>query len=111
MANRISHRYNRLPLLPSGPGGVRQELVVSICRRKVTDNKRHDKMMILPATGKRGLLPDIQQTCLISFMTQFPLSETTNKEDLLAALSFKASLVFYPFLCGCVSRAFYPDKV
>ena len=35
MANRISHRYNRLPLLPSGPGGVRQELVVSICRCKV----------------------------------------------------------------------------
>jgi len=21
MASRISHRYNRLPLLPSGPGG------------------------------------------------------------------------------------------
>jgi hypothetical protein len=35
-ANRISHRYNRLPLLPSRPGGVRQELVVSICRGKVT---------------------------------------------------------------------------
>jgi hypothetical protein len=32
----ISHRYNRLPLLPSGPGGVRQELVVSICRFKGT---------------------------------------------------------------------------
>ena len=24
----ISHRYNHLPLLPSGPGGVQQELVV-----------------------------------------------------------------------------------
>jgi len=24
----ISHRYNCLPLLPSGPGGVQQELVV-----------------------------------------------------------------------------------
>jgi len=24
----ISHRYNRLPLLPSGPGGVYRELVV-----------------------------------------------------------------------------------
>ena len=24
----ISHRYNRVPLLPSGPGGVKQELVV-----------------------------------------------------------------------------------
>jgi len=24
----ISHRYNRLPLLPSEPGGVQQELVV-----------------------------------------------------------------------------------
>jgi len=23
-----SHRYNRLPLLPSGPGGVQQELAV-----------------------------------------------------------------------------------
>ncbi len=23
-----SHRYNRLPLLPSGPGGVQRELVV-----------------------------------------------------------------------------------
>ncbi len=23
-----SHRYNRLPLLPSGPGGLQQELVV-----------------------------------------------------------------------------------
>jgi hypothetical protein len=29
-----SHRYNRLPLLPSGPGGVQQELVVPICRCK-----------------------------------------------------------------------------
>jgi hypothetical protein len=26
-----SHRYNRLPLLPSGPGGVQQELVVPTC--------------------------------------------------------------------------------
>ena len=34
MANRTSHRYNRLPLLPSGPGGVQQELVVPICRSK-----------------------------------------------------------------------------
>jgi hypothetical protein len=24
----ISRRYNRLPLLPSGPGGVQQELAV-----------------------------------------------------------------------------------
>jgi len=24
----ISHRYNYLPLLPSGPGGVQQELIV-----------------------------------------------------------------------------------
>jgi len=24
----ISHRYNHLPLLPSGPGGIQQELVV-----------------------------------------------------------------------------------
>lgn len=24
----LSHRYDRLPLLPSGPGGVHQELVV-----------------------------------------------------------------------------------
>jgi hypothetical protein len=27
-----SHRYNRLSLLPSGPGEVWQELVVPICR-------------------------------------------------------------------------------
>ena len=38
MANQISHCYNRLPLLPSGPGGVRQELVVPICRVKVKEN-------------------------------------------------------------------------
>jgi hypothetical protein len=31
-ANRTSHRYNRLPLLPSDPGGVQQELVVPACR-------------------------------------------------------------------------------
>jgi hypothetical protein len=30
-----SHRYNRLPLLPSGPGGVQQELVVPTCVAKV----------------------------------------------------------------------------
>ena len=35
MANRTSHRYNRLPLLPSGPGGVQQELVVPTCVAKV----------------------------------------------------------------------------
>jgi hypothetical protein len=40
-ANRISHRYNRLPLLPSRPGGVQQELVVSVCRCKGT--KVNDK--------------------------------------------------------------------
>ncbi len=34
MANRTSHRYNYLPLLPSGPGGVQQELVVPVCRGK-----------------------------------------------------------------------------
>ncbi len=38
VANRTSHRYNRLPLLPSGPGGVQQELVVPICRHK--NNKK-----------------------------------------------------------------------
>jgi hypothetical protein len=27
-----SHRYNRLPLLPSDPGGVQQELIVLACR-------------------------------------------------------------------------------
>jgi hypothetical protein len=35
-ANRTSHRYNRLPLLPSDPGGVQQELVVPICRGEYT---------------------------------------------------------------------------
>ena len=29
-----SHRYNHLPLLPSGPGGVQQELVVLTCHCK-----------------------------------------------------------------------------
>ena len=24
----VSHRYNYLPLLPSGPGGIQQELIV-----------------------------------------------------------------------------------
>ncbi len=24
----VSHRYDRLPLLPSGPGGIKRELVV-----------------------------------------------------------------------------------
>ena len=38
VANRTSHRYNRLPLLPSGPEGVQQELVVPICRCK--NNKK-----------------------------------------------------------------------
>jgi hypothetical protein len=38
MANRTSHRYNRLPLLPSDPGGVQQELVVLVCRCKDTIN-------------------------------------------------------------------------
>ena len=36
MANRTSHRYNYLPLLPSDPGGVQQELVVPICQAKDT---------------------------------------------------------------------------
>jgi len=31
-ANQTSHRYNRLPLLPSDPGGVQQELVVPVRR-------------------------------------------------------------------------------
>ncbi len=31
-----SRRYNHLPLLPSGPGGVRRELAVPICRYKST---------------------------------------------------------------------------
>jgi len=26
---KISHRYDRLPLLPSDPGGIQRELVVS----------------------------------------------------------------------------------
>jgi len=34
VANRISHRYNQLPLLASAPGGVHQELVVPTCRCK-----------------------------------------------------------------------------
>jgi hypothetical protein len=46
MANRTSHRYNRLPLLPSDPGGVQQELVVPICRRKDTIDKRETVVRI-----------------------------------------------------------------
>jgi hypothetical protein len=30
-----SHRYNRLPLLPSDPGGVQQELIVPTCNANV----------------------------------------------------------------------------
>ena len=52
MANRTSHRYNYLPLLPSGPGGVQQELVVPICRVKdttdlVQTNSRFENSPIL----------------------------------------------------------------
>ena len=36
-ANRTSHRYNRLPLLSSDPGGIQQELVVPICRCKANE--------------------------------------------------------------------------
>jgi hypothetical protein len=31
-----SRRFNHLPLLPSGPGGVRRELAVPICHCKGT---------------------------------------------------------------------------
>jgi len=43
VANRTSHRYNCLPLLPSDPGGVQQELVVPICRcktKKIVEPRR-----------------------------------------------------------------------
>ena len=33
-SGQASHRYNRLPLLPSGPGGVQRELVVPPTGRK-----------------------------------------------------------------------------
>lgn len=33
----VSHRFDHLPLLPSGPGGVRQELVVPTCGAKIYD--------------------------------------------------------------------------
>jgi hypothetical protein len=42
VANRTSHRYNRLPLLPSDPGGVQQELVVLACRCKYTTPSLHN---------------------------------------------------------------------
>lgn len=38
MANQVSRRYDYLPLLPSGPGGVRQELAALICRCKSKKN-------------------------------------------------------------------------
>jgi len=50
MANRISHCYDHLPLLPSGSGGVRQELVVSICQCKVKVN--YDKVKEKCNNGK-----------------------------------------------------------
>ena len=34
MAKPASHRYDRLPLLPSRPGGVQRELVVPASRCK-----------------------------------------------------------------------------
>jgi hypothetical protein len=47
-ANRASHRYNRLPLLPSGPGGVQQELVVPACRgAKIEGNAIYEQGMII----------------------------------------------------------------
>ncbi len=33
----VSHRYDRLPLLPSGPGGIQQELVVPTCHCKISE--------------------------------------------------------------------------
>jgi len=45
VANRTSHRYNCLPLLPSDPGGVQQELVVPICR--VKGNKIVDPVKLI----------------------------------------------------------------
>src|SRR5690606_30254192 len=35
-ANRASHRYNRLPLLPSGPGGFSRSWSCRFARRKGT---------------------------------------------------------------------------
>ena len=54
MANRISHRYNHLPLLPSGPGGIQRELVVPICRCKVRERKRQLKRLVKLKLGSSG---------------------------------------------------------
>ncbi len=51
MANHVSHRYNRLPLLPSGPGGVQQELVVQICHCKCTTKNAKDETQLNPNSG------------------------------------------------------------
>ena len=41
-----SHRYNHLPLLPSGPGGVQQELVVQdLPADKSTKNNYQHKII------------------------------------------------------------------
>lgn len=40
-----SHRYNPLPLLPSDPGGVQEELVVPICVAKVSTFFRKKNIM------------------------------------------------------------------
>jgi hypothetical protein len=51
MARQKSHRYDRLPLLSSLPGGVRQELIVSACRCKSriiwNKNKTNNKKLIV----------------------------------------------------------------
>jgi len=48
-ANRTSHRYNRLPLLPSGPGGIQQELVVPACRGAKIEDYWNLKGYFFPA--------------------------------------------------------------
>jgi hypothetical protein len=62
-ANRTSHRYNRLPLLPSGPGGIQQELVVPACWRKDTmlGGKKVREQKKIPINEKRS--PLLQLYC------------------------------------------------
>ncbi len=49
---RVSHRYDRLPLLHSWPGGVQQELVVPAGQRYTIFNFRQ----ILNASTRRNLM-------------------------------------------------------
>jgi hypothetical protein len=71
-ANRISHRYNRLPLLPSGPGGVQRELVVWICRHKV--NKKAGQSQTADPAYAQNPVPAAAFSATAFLCLRFPLN-------------------------------------